>query len=92
MNNETEPMFLRFFIAFGPFLLIASRKPSSHRLLIVFTAWWNLAHGSVMAIQTVEAWQHGVHRNFADVVIVLTIGGLLLVLSPKKQKHSQSAV
>jgi hypothetical protein len=45
-----------------------------------------------MAIQTVEAWQHGVHRNFADVVIVLTIGGLLLVLSPKKQEHSQSAV
>jgi hypothetical protein len=45
-----------------------------------------------MAIQTVEAWQHGVHRNFADVVIVLMIGGLLLVLSPKKQEHSQSAV
>ena len=92
MHNETEPMFLSFFVALGPFLLIASRKPSSHRLLIVFTAWWNLAHSSVMAIQTVEAWQHGVHRNFADVVIVLMIGGILLVLSPKKQNQNQSAV
>jgi len=28
MHNETEPMFLSFFIALGPFLLIAARNPS----------------------------------------------------------------
>src|ERR1700761_7682991 len=69
MHNETEPMFLSFFIALGPFLLIAAKNPSAHRLLIVFTAWWCLAHAAVMAIQTVQAWNLGVHRNFADVVI-----------------------
>ena len=56
MHNETEPMFLSFFIALGPFLLIAAKNPSAHRLLIVFTAWWCLAHAAVMAIQTVQAF------------------------------------
>ena len=38
MNNECEPMFLSWFIALGPFLLLAARKPSSHRSLITFAA------------------------------------------------------
>jgi hypothetical protein len=43
MHNETEPMFLSFFIALGPFLLIAARNPPAHRLLILFTAWSGLS-------------------------------------------------
>jgi hypothetical protein len=35
--------------------------------MIALAACWNISHGSVMAIQTVEAWIHGVHRNFTDV-------------------------
>ena len=81
-HNETEPMFLSFFIALGPFLLQAARKPSAHRSLIAFTAWWNLAHAAVMTIETVQAWDNGVHRNFADVVIVGAIGLILLALLP----------
>ena len=38
MNDECEPMFLRWFIALGPFLLLAARKPSVHRSLIAFAA------------------------------------------------------
>jgi len=30
-NNETEPMFLSFFISLGVFLLLAARSPSSYR-------------------------------------------------------------
>jgi len=67
MNNECEPMFLSWFIALAPFLLLAARKPSSHRSLITFAACQCLAHASVMAVQTVEAWKHGVHRQFGDV-------------------------
>jgi hypothetical protein len=81
MHNETEPMFLSFFIALGPFLLVAARNPAAHRLLITFTAWWNLAHAAVMTIETVQAWNHGVHRDFTDVVIVAIIGLVLLALS-----------
>jgi hypothetical protein len=91
MHNETEPMFLSFFIALGPFLLLAARNPSAHRSLIVFTAWWNLAHAAVMTIETVQAWNHGVHRNFADVVIVAVIGLILLVLLPPR-RYQDSAV
>jgi hypothetical protein len=89
-KNETEPMFISFFVALGPFLLLAARNPSSHRSLIAFTAWWNLVHAAVMTIQTIQAWQHGVHRNFADVVIVGIIGGVLLALSPAKRGTAQS--
>src|SRR5438445_10460460 len=80
MNNECEPMFLSWFIALGPFLLLAARKPSSHRSLITFAACQCLAHASVMAVQTVEAWKPGVHRQFGDVVRLSVMGGILLAL------------
>ena len=88
MKNECEPMFLSWFIALGPFLLLAARKPSLHRSLITFTACQCLAHASVMAIQTVQAWNHGVHRNFTDVVLFAVIGGILLALLPARQQQS----
>jgi hypothetical protein len=90
MHNETEPMFLSFFIALGPFLLVAAKKPSAHRSLIVFTAWWNLAHAAVMTIETVQAWNRGVHRNFADVIIVGAIGLILLLLAPARRDPGAS--
>jgi hypothetical protein len=70
----------------GPFLLLAARKPSLHRSLITFAACQSLAHASVMAIQTVEAWKHGVHRGFTDVVLFGVIGGILLALSLERRK------
>ena len=57
-----------------------------HRSMIALAAWWNISHGTVMAIQTVEAWIHGVHRNFADVIAMLVIGVVLLALLPAKRE------
>ena len=88
LKNETEPMFLSFYVALGPFLLLAARKPSSHRSLIAFAAWSSLAHATVMTIQTVQAWKHGIHRDFTDVVIAGVIGAILLALSPTGQPES----
>ena len=85
-KNETEPMFLSFFIPVGVFLLLAARRPSEHRSMIALAAWWHISHGLVMTIQTVEAWMHGVHRNFADVILFLVIGSVLLTLLPAKRK------
>ena len=85
-KNEVHPMFLSFFIPVGVFLLIAAKRPSEHRSMIALAAWWSISHGGVMAIQTVEAWNHGVHRNFADVIIFLVIGVVLLVLLPAKRE------
>jgi hypothetical protein len=88
MKNACDPMFLSWFIALGPFLLLAARKPSSHRSLIIFAACQCLAHASVMTIQTVEAWKHGVHRNFTDVVLFTVIGGVLLALTLEGRKQN----
>ena len=85
-KNETEPMFLSFFIPVGIFLLIAARRPSEHRSMIALAAWWNISHAVVMAIQTAQAWSHNVHRNFADVILLLVIGVVMLALLPPKRE------
>ena len=83
-KNECDPMFLSFFIPVGVFLLMAARRPSEHRSMIALAAWWNISHSTVMAVQSVQAWSHGVHRNFADVILFLVIGVGLLALLPGK--------
>jgi len=40
----------------------------------------------VMAIQSVEARIHGVHRDFTDVIVFLVVGGILLALLPAKRR------
>jgi hypothetical protein len=85
-KNEVDPMFLSFFIPVGIFLLLAAKRPSEHRSMIALAAWWNISHALVMAIQTVQAWMHGVHRNFADVILFLVIGGVLLMLLPARRE------
>ena len=86
MKNETEPMFFSFYISLGIFLLLAARKPSAHRSLVVFAGWWNVAHASVMVIETIEAWNRGVHRDFADVIIAAVMGAILLALAPGRHE------
>src|SRR5438128_517235 len=81
-NNDCEPMFLSFYVGLGLFLLLAVRKPSAHRSLIAFAAWSSLFHASVMAIETLEAWSHGVHRDYNDVVIAGIVGAVLLAITP----------
>ena len=88
-KNEVMPMFMSFFIPIGVALLVAARRPSEYRSMIALAAWWHISHGAVMAIQTVEAWSHGVHRNFADVILFLIIGGVLLVLLPAKRNVAE---
>jgi hypothetical protein len=91
-KNECEPMFLSFFIPVGVFLLMAARRPSEHRSMIALAAWWNISHGVVMAIQTVEARIHGVHRDFTDVVVFILIGSVLLALLPAQREAVASSV
>ncbi len=83
---ECGPMFLSFFIPVGVFLLIAAKRPSEHRSMIALAAWWHISHGAVMAIQSLQAWNHGLHRNFADVIINILIGVVLLALLPAKRE------
>jgi hypothetical protein len=90
-TNECEPMFLSFFIALGFFLLLAARKPLEYRLVILFAAWQGLAHSATMLIQTIEAYSHGVRRDYTDVIITAIIGIVLLVLVPPKREAGKSS-
>lgn len=84
-KNEVMPMFMSFFIPIGVSLLVAAKRPSEYRSMIALAAWWHISHGLVMTIQTIEAWSHGVHRNFLDVILFLVIGTVLLALLPPKR-------
>ena len=85
-KNEIEPMFLSVFITIGLFLLLAVKRPAQHRSMIAFIGWWNIAHSTVMVIETLEARRHNIHRNFDDVILFYVIGVVLLVLLPPKTK------
>ena len=66
--------------------MMAARRPAGHRSMIALAAWWNISHGAVMAIQTVEARIHGVHRDGTDVVIFIAIGCVLLAVLPGRRE------
>jgi hypothetical protein len=84
-GQEVWPMFLSLNMVLGAFLLLAAKHPAKHRSLIAYGAWSSLAHAFTMAIQTAEAWAHGIHRSPWDIVIVGAIGVALLALLPGKQ-------
>ena len=82
--NEAEPMFLSVFVSAGVALLLAMRQPAQHRSMIAFFGWWNIAHSSVMFIQTVQSWKLDHHRRYDDVILFFVIGVILLVALPPK--------
>ena len=90
MKNECDPMFLSWFVALGPFLLLAARKPSSHRSLIAFAACQSLVHSSVMTIQTVEAWNHGVHAILRTWSLSASSAQFAGTLTGKTQRRAHS--
>jgi hypothetical protein len=69
-----------------------SDKWMESRSVIALVAWWNISHGAVMAIQTVEASIQGVRRNFADVIVFLVIAVVLLALLPAKREAGAPGV
>jgi len=90
-NQECEPMFLTFFVTLGVFLLLAARRPIQYRLVIAFAGWHSLAHSGTMLIQTVEAYSHGIKRDYKDVIIAGIIGIVLLVIVPSKEEAAAMA-
>ena len=91
-HQDAFPMFMSVNTVLGVFLLLAVKQPARHRSLIAFAAWSTLAHAFTMAIMSVEAWSHGMHRKDSpqDIVIVGAIGVLLLVVLPAKEPASAS--
>jgi hypothetical protein len=83
--DEALPMFVSVVFVLGAFLLLAVRQPAKHRSLIAYGAWSSLIHALTMAIQTAEAWAHGIHRSPWDAAIIGLVGVALLAFLPAKQ-------
>ena len=47
-------MGLSLYVMMGIFLLLAARNPSVNRAVIVFAAWLNIAHATVMTVMAVH--------------------------------------
>jgi hypothetical protein len=75
-------MVVVIYVVLGVFLLRAVRDPLRHRSLIWFTVWSSVAHGALMAWQSLtDASEHG--HMVADVPALL-VGALVLgVLTPR---------
>jgi hypothetical protein len=74
-------MILGLYQPFGVFLLLAIRKPSASRTLILAFGWSTITHGAVM---TVQSYQHGsLSARAVELLIFWIVGVALLVLAPR---------
>ena len=74
-------MIIGVYATLGVCLLIAARRPESHRLLILFAGWSSLVHGAVMAIDAVRTAGERGHL-VGDVPALVAAGALVLLLAP----------
>ena len=75
-------MILGIYATLGVFLLVASRNPLAHLSLIWFTVWSSVAHGVIMAAQSLVYPEHRGHL-LGDVPALLLIAIVLTVLTPR---------
>lgn len=87
---EYEQMILGVYVTLGVFVLLAARNPLQHLSLIWFTAWSSLVHGGIMAVQAlVDPAERA--NLIGDVPVLLLIGLVLAVLTPRRGEVPQSS-
>ena len=80
-SNYLE-MILGIYATLGVFLLLAARNPLKNLSLIWFTVWSSIAHGAIMAAQSLAYPEHRGHL-LGDVPALLLIAIVLAVLTPR---------
>ena len=75
-------MILGVYATLGVFLLLEARNPLKNLSLIWFTVWSSVAHGVIMAAQSLVYPEHRGHL-FGDVPALLLIAIVLTVLTPR---------
>ena len=90
--NQTfyEEMIFGIYATLGVFLVLAARDPEANLSLIWFVVWSSLVHGAIMALQ---ALTDPVHRGHlvGDVPALLLVAGLLVYLTPRRQRDAEQA-
>src|SRR5882672_8306997 len=80
-HSEYLGMILAIYATLGVFLLLASRDPDRHLSLISFTIWSSIAHGGLMAIQSIADPRHVAHL-YGDVPALFIVAAVFGCLSP----------
>lgn len=80
-RSEYLEMIIAIYATLGVFLLVASRNPNQHLILISFAIWSSIVHGAVMAVQSILNPMH-VHHLYGDVPALFIIAAVLAFLSP----------
>jgi hypothetical protein len=75
-------MILGVYATLGVFLVLAARNPLKNLSLIWFTVWSSVAHGVIMAAQSVVYPEHRGHL-YGDVPALLLIAIVLTLLTPR---------
>ena len=75
-------MILGVYATLGVFLVLAARNPLKNLSLIWFTVWSSVAHGAIMAVQSMVYSEHRGHL-IGDVPALLVIAIVLAVLTPR---------
>jgi hypothetical protein len=70
----------------GVFLIAASRNPSAHRSLILFTVWSSIVHAGIMAAQAIHDG-HELGHLVGDVPALLLVVAALWYLLPTSNQH-----
>ncbi len=81
-HSDYLQMILGLYATLGVFLLLASRKPLANLSLIWFTVWSSVAHGGIMAAQSVTNPEHMGHL-WGDVLALFVVAGILALLTPR---------
>jgi hypothetical protein len=81
-RSEYLEMIIAIYATLGVFLLLAARNPTHHLSLISFVIWSSVAHGLVMAAQSVVDPMH-IHHLYGDVLALFLVAAVLAYLSPE---------
>jgi hypothetical protein len=81
-GSHSEYMIVVVYAVLGVFLLMAVRDPLRHRSLVWFAVWSSVAHGGLMAWQSLtDTTEHG--HMLGDVPALLVGAAVLGVLMPR---------
>ena len=80
-QSEYLQMIIAIYVTLGVFLILAARSPGQHLGLISFAIWSSIAHGAVMAAQSVANPLYIGHL-YGDVLALFVVAALLGWLCP----------
>lgn len=81
-ESDYPMMIVGVYATLGAFLLAAARDPLEHLSLIWFTVWSSVAHGAVMAVQSLANPAHHGHL-IGDVPAMFIVAAVLAALTPR---------